>query len=208
MLWQLASPPTVLPVEAHPDSVSEEHRAQRLLPPIPGEPPYPSADPSLQGVLGCLTLGGDVASPGPARSPRIAGEVEKRDAGGDTEGEARRSCSDAFLLVSLAPASPSSSGCAPCVESGRGGMGWEVDMGPRAGWSFCLQMQSLGPQQLLPLHLSIIVQKVVVFLGGVLHVCGRGEGAGWGTILACCCKLCQHEPRKNGQWIFSGIVES
>ena len=164
------------------------------------------ADPSRQDALGCLSLGGEVASPDPARSPRVAWEVEKRDAGGDAEGEARRS--DAFLLVCLAPTSPSNSGCARCMESGRARMGWEVDVSPCAGWLFCLQMQSLGPRQLLLLHLSFITQKAVGFLRGFLHVSGRGEGAGWGTDLPCCCKLCQHEPRKNGQWVFSRIIES
>lgn len=87
------------------------------------------ADPSLQDALGCLSLGGEVASPGPARSPRVVGEVEKRDAGGDAEGEARRSCSGVFSPVCLTPASPSNSGCAPCVGSGRARMAWEVDVG-------------------------------------------------------------------------------
>lgn len=166
------------------------------------------SDPSLQNVLGCLNLGGESAPPGPARSPRIAEEVEKRDAGGDAERAERRSCSDAFSPVCLAPASPSNSGRAPCVGSGRARTGWEGDMGPCAGWSFCLQMQSLGPRELLPLHLSFRMQKAVGFLGGFLHVSGRGEGAGWGTVLPCCCKLCQHEPKKNGQWVFSRIMES
>lgn len=45
---------------------------------------------------------------------------------------------------------PSNSGHAACVESGRARMGWEVDAGSCADWSFCLQMQSLGSGQLPP----------------------------------------------------------
>lgn len=41
MPWQVASSPTVLPVEAHPDSSSEHRRAKHLLPPVPGEPLSP-----------------------------------------------------------------------------------------------------------------------------------------------------------------------
>jgi len=60
-----------------PDSSSEDRRARPPLPPVPGQPPCPSA--GILTRLGKVSPGGESSSPGPARSPRIAGEVEKRD---------------------------------------------------------------------------------------------------------------------------------
>lgn len=143
-----------------------------------------------------------MASPGLARSPRSAGEVEKRDAGGGAEGEVRRSSSDAFSPVSVAPASPNSSGHAPCMGSGSAKMGREV--GPRDGWSFYLEMQNLGPQQLFPLHLRFIVQKALVFLEGLLHVSGRGGVvAGAQSCLAAACSISM-SPEKMDSGCFPG----
>lgn len=99
---------------------------------------------------------------------------------------------------------PSNSRHAPCVESGRARMGWEVDAGSCAD---CHSASRCRVWALDSCLLSFMMQKAVGFLARFLHVSGR-EGAGSGTVLLFCCKLCQHEPRKNGQWVFSRIIES